>query len=1467
MSIPPDSRTVRVFLSSTFRDFAEERDLLIKKVFPELRRKCRERQVELVDVDLRWGITEKESQQGKVLPICLAEIDRSRPYFMGFIGERYGWVPEKDQYDLSLILEQPWLNKHRGGKSVTELEMLHGVLNKRKMRDRAFFYFRDFKWTLARSKEKDGEAYISTHPAEKKKLEALKKRIRKSSCPLVENYKNPEALAERVKDDLWKLIDEAYPESEAPDALTQERMRHEAYSATRRRLYLGGERYYETLNEAMKAKPFRPVLVTGQSGGGKSALLSNWVTEWSKRNKKTAVIMHHLGCGADAAHPVQMVTRLMKEIARLTGDEFKPESDSDKTLEKLPEWLAMASAWAQRSKKELLLVLDGLDKLSDRQHVRWFPVFLPPRVKLVASCLHGDILDAAKARLNWRELKVRPFTKTEQKEFIGKYLGRYRKSLTTKQTRNLQAHTLSGNPLFLLTVLEELRVFGVHEKLETRLSALLSPPPSKAQDEEPTVDDVFEHVLARIEEDLGRKPVQAAMEAIWASRNGLYQDELLGIAKAAKLTPAKWAVIKNALDESLYESSGKINFGHDYLRKAVEDRYLSSTRRIHAVHLRLAKYFTTIARDENGKWKWHERRAMMENIHHFIKASALGKVEEILTDFSYLVEKLRSGCVGRIGYEYGALESLRSDCRSLLENGKTKNKTLLYWVNFLQRNFHALQRGSGRWPSYKILLQLAIEDADTSPVTRASETWLKEGNCDWLWLRRDDRPRKRADEPNVKVLETPVLGVVQPSAETLFSWDQKDIKLWDLETEKGKVVGRAPKTAFMSLDGAELVAVFDDGLAWLDITSGSIIKKFRYRGGNLDGGMLLKSGEVLTWSDKDKKSQIWNRSGMVGSWRELWMPETCIDGDLDWFRGYLSLDEHRLLFWGDTSGFLNVWNLEESRIVKQWRPYGACYDKDSPTFSVKKMMSGNFITQEEFEDGTKIKLWTHDDYSLLGEHHFNMGCNFVVPLNGNKIAVFKHHNSGMRDDDFSYIFNFDDPKLLKPLKVGRALGGRFLQTGILVCWTTEAERDMGQGNLIFFDSNGNLLGSANRAHLIHAYDNGMMVTECLSASYLTYSSVDASIKLWSGLGVNKQDVSLASFVSQDVAPCIYQETYCEQMYGRKARSMLFTSEDRFQLQWTASPLTKKPFKFHGPIIGSAKISSPKGHAFHQHQIEALDLFEVSSLQLLWNGVQLNCYADFCDGSNYRDLVLRIIEAPPGYTSDKPPTVGSKACKARLESGGKFVDLFADWTSADQHALSEGLPYPLPSARWEADTAYRLRWIDGDGCIALESFSEEWIRLKAYIGNRPLGCSEIVQLRATLSEEMLDKLLESRTGQKGGGDALRNKIKEILDTLSEREWEVLEQRFDSNGAYRRTLEEVDRQFQITREQIRQIDANTLRKVRHPTRIRKLEGFIKLPGEENQGRKMEASDYHADDEEDLEGVSGMQKLIVENLREGD
>jgi RNA polymerase primary sigma factor len=72
--------------------------------------------------------------------------------------------------------------------------------------------------------------------------------------------------------------------------------------------------------------------------------------------------------------------------------------------------------------------------------------------------------------------------------------------------------------------------------------------------------------------------------------------------------------------------------------------------------------------------------------------------------------------------------------------------------------------------------------------------------------------------------------------------------------------------------------------------------------------------------------------------------------------------------------------------------------------------------------------------------------------------------------------------------------------------------------------------------------------------------------------------------------------------------------------------------------------------------------------------------------------------------------------------------------------------------------------------------------------------------------------------------LKEMLTTVLGSLTERERQVLELRFGLRDGYARTLEEVGKQFRVTRERIRQIEAKALRKMRHPTRIRQLEGFL-------------------------------------------
>jgi hypothetical protein len=92
-------KTVRVFISSTFKDMQAERDYLVRFVFPRLREDLLRRRMHLVDVDLRWGVTADQD----AFELCMDEIERCRPRFICILGGRYGWVPPPKQVDVDFL--------------------------------------------------------------------------------------------------------------------------------------------------------------------------------------------------------------------------------------------------------------------------------------------------------------------------------------------------------------------------------------------------------------------------------------------------------------------------------------------------------------------------------------------------------------------------------------------------------------------------------------------------------------------------------------------------------------------------------------------------------------------------------------------------------------------------------------------------------------------------------------------------------------------------------------------------------------------------------------------------------------------------------------------------------------------------------------------------------------------------------------------------------------------------------------------------------------------------------------------------------------------------------------------------------------------------------------------------------------------------------------------------------------------
>ena len=602
-----DNRTVRVFISSTFRDFDEERDLLAQRVFPSLQARLKDRFVEIVGVDFRWGITAEKAERGEVLPIVLAEIARAKSYFIGLLGERYGAVPKADAYTADLLEQQPWLEEHRGGRSLTELEILHGVLNNStRMAGRACFYFRSAEYA-----RKKGRDYLPPTPENAEKQADLKSRIRRSGFPIVD-YPTPEAVAERIEADLWKILDAAYPADEVPDEFERESLRHEAYALPRLRFYFGGERYIKALGDA-RSKGVQRVLIEGAAGGGKSALIANWLEGYCKAHPKDLVHAHYLGASADAADPVALVHRLIEAIKRITGSGEEIPGEPDKILESLPTWLAHASAYAEKEDTRWIIVIDALNALLDLRDLRWLPSFLPEHLHLMVSCLPGDVHDALLTKGDWERIVVEPLREPERRDLFVTYLAHYSKHLPPHLLERALSHPLASNPLFLKTLAEEMRLFGVHEKLKEQLDYYL---------ESKTVDDLFERLLGRVERDCGVAAVRAAMEGIWASRSGLTEGEILQLTG---LVTATWAPIRLVLDEVLLESGGRLSFAYDHLRIAISDRYLAGNneladdnqseealKRRRSLRARLASWFETRPVDartaEEVPWQWREAK-------------------------------------------------------------------------------------------------------------------------------------------------------------------------------------------------------------------------------------------------------------------------------------------------------------------------------------------------------------------------------------------------------------------------------------------------------------------------------------------------------------------------------------------------------------------------------------------------------------------------------------------------------------------------------------------------------------------------------------------------------------------------------------------------------------------------------------------------------------------------------------------
>ncbi|MBA6352717.1 DUF4062 domain-containing protein [Colwellia sp. BRX9-1] len=577
-----DNREFRIFISSTFRDMHDERDMLNQKVFPEIRKICWERGVNFSPVDLRWGINSEETERGEILRICLDEVENSQPFFIGILGQRYGWIPDQGQSGLNIdeqsnlyygIVSEALLEE----RSVTEMEIRYGMLKvkNRKAID-AFFYF----------KEEDLSP-IDEPVASQAKLAQLKDHIRSWAITtdnvthLLDGYCSLELLGRRVRADLLKIIENRWPENQTPSAIERERSKHLGFAQSRRQDYIADESSIAWIDSHLDHLAYhsdRSLVIWGPSGIGKSALLAEWVDRTRKRRTDVLIFEHYLQANSHISTP-ELLGRLLDSM-----NVSKNEAESAQQLGNLENYMRER---LQAYNKPVVLVLDFNGNNSYGCFTN-----LPENVLVITTKTY--VTDGV-------TLEVPLLDDNRRKQLIDKFSKRYRKQLDAQQIALINAAPQTRNPLFLKTLLDEIRLFG---RLEARTPQGVSNEITALLENYLNSDslvDLFERVIAYRENSLGLGLVEQVLSLIRVSLMGLTEDELYGllIQQGLGCTPRDIIEVLRLFDPQLSYSGvdgGAYHFIHDAMDAAVWNRYklAAVTGRRLELHALLADYFYNV---------------------------------------------------------------------------------------------------------------------------------------------------------------------------------------------------------------------------------------------------------------------------------------------------------------------------------------------------------------------------------------------------------------------------------------------------------------------------------------------------------------------------------------------------------------------------------------------------------------------------------------------------------------------------------------------------------------------------------------------------------------------------------------------------------------------------------------------------------------------------------------------------------
>ena len=646
---------VSIFISSTFQDMHAERDYLVKEVFPELLSWCESRRLHMYDIDLRWGISREDSRNHNTVAACMHNIDRCRPFFVCFLGQRRGWVPKEQDISISTVQEYPNLPEHLGKRSITEMEIEHallapmnrmyeGAIHHQEPCRRALFFFRT-EDSLDSVPESERAVYLDS-PENLKAAEDFKAVIRSGGYPVTEYgcaytpspdghgrldsfTSGGETLGEVLLRQLKEQITAEFPDhtpiggEEDPAGVQEEFIWREEQS------YYPQVADLNELNRYLQSDERKALCVTGKAGSGKTSLLCAFARDY---RGKSRFIPRFCGISPMTSDLYSVLSGILEECG------FTAPVMEQELFSRLSRYLGQIA-----SQESTVLLLDGLNQARDGMRLlELLPGTLPEGLKIITSCkeesLTADLLKKTEAYDNVRFWHLQTSCDEKFKRgMIERFLSLYLKKLDEDAVELITRARGSDTPLFLSVILSELRVFGRFQEIREQILKFSGDTKS-----------AFAEILARLDHEsdpAGDMPLSRATFGLMAcSRNGLSESELC--SGISLLTGASEAEIKPQLRILLRQvrpflaRRGQLyDFFHESFRNAAAAESAGQEERFHAA---LSDAFYRAADPERDlSWACRSSRPLTEYPYHLAMAGRQQALEGLLMDPNWIRNKMK----------------------------------------------------------------------------------------------------------------------------------------------------------------------------------------------------------------------------------------------------------------------------------------------------------------------------------------------------------------------------------------------------------------------------------------------------------------------------------------------------------------------------------------------------------------------------------------------------------------------------------------------------------------------------------------------------------------------------------------------------------------------------------------------------------------------------------------------------------